>query len=78
MPDQTQQEYLNAAKAELAKVYPKITWDEFAELCGIEPRAFKTYRMPKASKDYRTMQRLARDAVERALKNKLTKKAKGA
>lgn len=64
--EQTQQEYLNEAKQELANLLSEeVTWDRFAEMCGITPRAFKTYRMPENSKDYRTMQRLVREAVER-------------
>lgn len=65
---QTQQEYLNLAKKELGDLTgEKITWDKFADMCGIDPRAFKTYRMPDKSKDYRAMHNLARDAVDRLL-----------
>ena len=65
---QTQQEYLNLAKKELADLSgEKVTWDQFAAMCGIESRAFKTYRMPEKSKDYRAMHKLVRDAVERTL-----------
>lgn len=68
MAVQTQQQYLNAVKASLIKLIgSKITWDEFARLCGIEPRAFKTYRMPEDSDDYRSMNNLARQAVDRVL-----------
>jgi len=65
---QTQQEYLNLAKKELVDMSgEKVTWDQFAVMCGIESRAFKTYRMPEGSKDYRAMQKLVRDAVERTI-----------
>lgn len=67
MQNQTQQAYLQEAKAKLAKTQKSLTWDQFALLCGISPRAFKTYRMPEESKDYRTMPSLARNAVERVL-----------
>lgn len=73
---QSQQEYLQEAKADLAKKHPAITWDEFAALCGIEPRAFKTYRMPETSKNYRAMSRLVRDAVDRAVKSHSSKGSK--
>ena len=76
MNQKTQQEYLQAAKADLAKKHPGITWDEFAALCGIEPRAFKTYRMPETSKDYRAMSKLVRDAVDRAVKSGSAKGSK--
>ncbi|MDA0152358.1 hypothetical protein OH460_08590 [Vibrio sp. Makdt] len=59
----TQKEFLNNAKAKLG-----VTWDELAKQSGIKPRAFKTYRMPEDSKDYRTMPDLAKSAIERLLK----------
>lgn len=62
MTEQTQQEYLKAAKATLG-----LEWDDFAEKAGIKPRAFKTYRMPHTSKDFRTLPSLARSAIERLL-----------
>lgn len=73
----TQQEYLRAAKEALSAIYPRLTWDRFAEKAGIEPRAFKTYRMPADSNDYRTLPRLARNAIEALLKtaNKGRKKS---
>jgi hypothetical protein len=74
MTKQTQQEYLNVAKIEYVELGGKNgTWDLFAETCGISPRAFKTYRMPEDSKDYRVMPSLARDAVERVLKDQRIK-----
>ena len=62
MTEQTQKEYLKAGKGELG-----VTWDRFAELVGIAPRAFKTYRMPSESKDYRAMSKLVLGVVERVL-----------
>lgn len=60
----SQQDYLRDVKQELRAVYPKLTWDQFADLVGIEPRAFKTYRMPESSEDYRAMDKFKRKAVE--------------
>ncbi len=62
MSEQTQQEYLKAAKAVLA-----LQWDSFAEKAGISPRAFKTYRMPATSKDFRPLPPLAKQAIDRLL-----------
>lgn len=71
MAAQTQQQYLNEAKATLVELTSgEVTWDVFAELCGIKPRAFKTYRMPEDSNDYRAMPDLARQAVDRLLSDK--------
>lgn len=66
--EQTQQEWLQAAKNELQTAFPGLTWDQFADKAGIAPRAFKTYRMPEASEDYRTMDKFKRKAVEDLLK----------
>ncbi|MEJ8852734.1 hypothetical protein [Variovorax rhizosphaerae] len=57
-------EYLQAAKATLG-----MQWDEVAQAAGIEPRAFKNYRLPEGSKGHRNMPRLARDAIESLLKS---------
>lgn len=62
METQSQQDYLKAAKATLG-----IEWDAFAELAGIKPRAFKTYRMPDSSKNHRGLPDLARRAIDRLL-----------
>lgn len=62
MEDQSQQDYLKAAKEALG-----LEWDEFAAKAGIKPRAFKTYRMPDSSKDHRTLPDLARSAINRLL-----------
>lgn len=59
MTEQTQQEYLKAAKETLG-----VEWDVLAELAGIKPRALKTYRMPDSSKDHRGMPDLARRAID--------------
>lgn len=62
MTSKSQQEYLKAAKIEL-----DVSWDEFAVLAGIKPRAFKTYRMPESSLDYRALPSLARASIDRLL-----------
>jgi hypothetical protein len=62
MTEQTQQEYLKAAKATLG-----VEWDDFAALAGIKPRAFKTYRMPDSSNDHRGLPNLARRAIDSLL-----------
>lgn len=62
MEEQSQQDYLKAAKAMLG-----VEWDALAEMAGIKPRAFKTYRMPDTSKDHRTLPDLARHAIDRLL-----------
>lgn len=73
MTEQTQQEYLQAAKEELG-----LAWDDLAELASIKPRAFKTYRMPSSSKDYRGMSDLARNAIDRLLDQQRKKRKKSA
>lgn len=60
--EQRQQEFLQAAKAELG-----LTWDELAEQSGIAPRALKNYRMPDDSQNHRGMPSLARRAVQQLL-----------
>lgn len=76
---QTQQQYLKAAKAELISLSgEKVTWDNFAGMCDIEPRAFKTYRMPPESSDYRAMPKLAYQAIERVLEGQRKKVARRA
>jgi hypothetical protein len=64
MTSHSQQEFLRDAKRQLAPAYPKLTWDRFAALVGIEPRALKTYRMPNGSSDFRLMPKLVKAAVE--------------
>jgi hypothetical protein len=73
MNEQTQQEFLLAVKSELG-----LEWDDLAERAGIKPRALKTYRMPPTSKDFRSMPSLARDAIERLLKDSRKKSSKSA
>lgn len=75
--EQSQQEFLRAAKAELAAVYPNLTWDKFAEMVGIKPRAFKTYRLPSSSSEVRHMEKFKRKAVEDLLEKTRKKTAKG-
>ena len=62
MIEQTQQDYLKAAKVTL-----NVEWDALAAMAGIKPRALKTYRMPDASKDHRGLPDLARRAIDRLL-----------
>jgi hypothetical protein len=62
MTEKTQQDFLKDGKAELG-----LTWDQFADMVGIERRALKTYRMPCESKDYRTMNKFVFDAIARVL-----------
>ena len=45
----------------------RITWDDLAEISGIEPRTLKTYRMPEGSADYRQIPALAKQALEHLL-----------
>jgi len=59
MKEQSQQEYLKAAKAVLS-----VEWDELAVMAGIKPRALKTYRMPDSSNDHRALPDLARRAID--------------
>jgi hypothetical protein len=58
MIEQTQLEFLQEAKAELA-----VTWDALAALADIAPRALKTYRLPTTSPGYRGMPKLAHNAI---------------
>jgi hypothetical protein len=60
--EQSQQEFLQAAKAVLG-----LTWDALAVEAGIEPRALKNYRMPDNSQNHRGMPRLARRSIEQLL-----------
>lgn len=64
---QSQKAWLSAAKRTLSKTHPGLTWDDFAALAGIEPRAFKTYRMPEGSKDYRKMPSIVEAAIKALL-----------
>ena len=59
MTEQSQQDYLRAAKAAL-----NVEWDKLADLAGIKPRALKTYRMPDSSQDHRALPDLARRAID--------------
>lgn len=64
----TQKDQISQIKKALeARFGKKLTWDALAELAGIEPRTFKTYRMPESSADYRQMPALAKQALERLL-----------
>jgi hypothetical protein len=69
MTEQTQLEFLQAAKAELS-----VTWDELAVLADISPRALKTYRLPPASTEYRGMPKLAHNAIAGVLEKNRRKR----
>ena len=62
-----QKSYLAAAKHALGKSVSRLTWEQFAVLVGVEPRAMKTYRMPAQSRDYRTMPKLLIEKIESLL-----------
>jgi len=70
---QSQQEYLQEAKATLG-----MQWDAFAQAAGIEPRAFKNYRLPEGSKGHRAMPNLARVAIDRLLEQHARKNSRKA
>lgn len=73
MEKQSQQDYLKAAKATL-----DVEWDDFATMAGINPRAFKTYRMPEGSKNRRKLPDLARRAIDLLLSEHQAKIKKAA
>jgi len=65
MTTESQKDFLSRIKKALeARHEKRVTWDELAEMAGIEPRTLKTYRMPEGSADYRQMPTLARQALE--------------
>ena len=51
----SQKVWLAEAKKSISLHVAGLTWDDFAKLAGIEPRAMKSYRMPESSSDYRKM-----------------------
>lgn len=65
--DDPQKDWLSTAKRALAKQHPGLTWDAFARLIGIEPRALKTYRMPAGTSGYRAMPPLVRATINKLL-----------
>lgn len=65
----SQKAWLSAAKRTLSKTFPNLTWDGFADMAGIDRCAFKTYRMPEDSSDFRKMPPLAESAVKRILED---------
>jgi hypothetical protein len=68
---QSQKAWLAAVKRTLSKERPGLTWDELADMAGIDPRAFKTYRMPESSADFRRMPSLVQAAIK-ALVDRMT------
>lgn len=67
-----QKNWLATAKRALSKKHTDLTWDAFADLAGIERRAFKTYRMPEGSADYRKMPTLVESAINNLLQAQTT------
>lgn len=63
-PRTGQKAFLLVAKDMLSAGRRSMTWDEFAKLAAVEPRALKTYRMPVDSNDYRSMPRLLVEKIE--------------
>lgn len=72
----SQKSWLSSVKRELSKSIPGLTWDSFAKLVGVDPRAFKTYRMPENSADYRSMPSTTRAVIEKLIADTLGKKSK--
>lgn len=68
--EQTQQEFLQQAKATLG-----VKWDEFVELTGIDERALKSYRLPASSKGHRNMNKFVKQAVIDAMSKNVKSKA---
>jgi hypothetical protein len=65
----SQKSFLTAAKTALARKGERLTWDQFAQRLGVEPRALKTYRVPSESSDYRTMPKLLVEKIEALLRD---------
>jgi|GEM_PF-1928576 len=63
----SQKDWLTLAKRNLSALRGELTWDEFAHLSGVEPRTFKTYRMPDDSSNSRKMPGWVREAIEALL-----------
>jgi len=68
---ESQQDFLRRAKKELADLlFPQninVTWDKFAEIVEIKPRALMTYRWPDGSKDGRELPPFTKAAIEKTL-----------
>lgn len=62
MTERSQQQLLQEVKDALGG-----TWNDVAARAGIAPRALKSYRLPAASKGYRTMDKFVRRAVQEVL-----------
>lgn len=65
----SQKSVLIAVKTALARKGERLTWDQFAQRLGVEPRALKTYRVPPESNDYRTMPKLLVEKIEAVLRD---------
>lgn len=68
-PTSSQKSWLTAVKRGLSRRHPDLTWDDFARLAEVDPRAFKTYRMPEGSENYRSMPDHIRLRVEKLLES---------
>ncbi len=68
MMDAQQKDFLNGAKKTLEQRLGRISWEEFAQKAGIEPRTMKSYRAdPDSKHNYREMPSLVRQAIETLL-----------
>lgn len=72
----SQKSWLSSVKRGLSKGNPGLTWDSFAKLVGVDPRAFKTYRMPESSADYRSMPNTTRAVIEKLIADATGNKSK--
>ncbi len=73
----SQKSWLLLVKRGLSKHVPDLTWDSFANMVGVEPRTFKTYRMPENSDNYRSMPGVTRALIEKLLAEKMGAAPKG-
>ncbi len=64
----SQKEWLTSVKRSLTSEGRSLTWDDFASMLDIEPRTFKTYRMPDDSKNFRKMPSILKEKIESLLK----------
>lgn len=62
MTEQTQQDFLRAAKATLG-----LKWDDFAVKAEVKPRSFKNYRLPDTEVDHRALPAWVRKNIQALL-----------
>jgi hypothetical protein len=67
MAEVSQRTFLDEAKRRLSELHPNLTWEQLADLAGIEPRALKAYRVSAKSVNYREMPNRVRAAIEKLL-----------